>query len=257
MSDVKAKAAELLRLHHTGETLVLPTVWDAWSARAAVDAGFHALTIGSHPLADSRGQEDGEGMTLDDAIDGIARICASVDVPVSADVESGYGAAPAELVERVLEAGAVGVNVEDTVHGEGGRVREVAEHADYIAGLRQAADTAGVELVVNARTDAFVHGTATFDDPLAEVITRMQACEQAGARSLYPVRIPDGDALRAILDAVSTPLNVTCHPVDGSFAGSFEELTAAGVRRITFGPLLQMALGDPMAELLKPWAPAS
>lgn len=255
MSDIQTKASELLRLHHTGETLVLPTVWDAWSARAAADAGFLGLSIGSHPLADSRGQQDGEGMTLDDALDGISRICASVDLPVTADVESGYGTPAAELVKRVLAAGAVGINVEDTVHGEGGRIREVAEHADYIGELRQAADAAGVELVINARTDALVHGTERFADPLAEAITRMQACEQAGARSLYPVRLPDAAALHAMLDAVSTPLNVTAHPVDGSMSGSFEELKAAGVQRITFGPLLQMALGDPMAQLLRPWAP--
>ena len=90
MSDLKSLASDLLRLHHTDETLVLPTVWDVWSARAVVDAGFPALTIGSHPLADSRGQQDGEGMTLDDALDGIRRICSAVRVPVSADVESGY-----------------------------------------------------------------------------------------------------------------------------------------------------------------------
>ena len=101
-----------------------------------------AMTIGSHPLADSRGQQDGEGMTLDDALDGIRRICSAVRVPVSADVESGYDTPAAELVERVLDAGAVGINVEDTVHSQG-RVREVAEHADYIGALRQAADDAG------------------------------------------------------------------------------------------------------------------
>src|SRR5690606_29214594 len=128
--------------------VVLPTAWDAWSARTLVDAGFGALTIGSHPLAESRGQGDNEGMSLDDALEGIARITASVDVPVSADMESGYGAEPAELIERLLEAGAVGLNLEDTVHGEG-RMREPQEHADYIAGLRAAADAAGVDVVIN------------------------------------------------------------------------------------------------------------
>lgn len=167
MSDLKSLASDLLRLHHTDETLVLPTVWDVWSARAVVDAGFPALTIGSHPLADSRGQQDGEGMTLDDALDGIRRICSAVRVPVSADVESGYDTPAAELVERVLDAGAVGINVEDTVHSQD-RVREVAEHADYIGALRQAADEADVELVINARTDALLHGTDLFPDPVAE-----------------------------------------------------------------------------------------
>ena len=255
MSDVQTRASELLRLHHTGETLVLPTVWDAWSARTAADAGFAALSIGSHPLADSRGQQDGEGMSLDDALDGIRRICAAVDIPVSADVESGYGTPAAELVERVLEAGAVGINVEDTVHSEGGRVREIDEHADYIRALRQAADAAGVELVINARTDALLHGTATFADPLAEAITRVQACEAAGARSVYPVKVPDAATLTALQEAISGPINVTAHPVDGAASGSLAELRDLGVQRITFGPLLQAAVTEPLTRLLESWAP--
>lgn len=255
MSDVKTRASELLALHHSGQTLVLPTVWDAWSARTVVDAGFAALSIGSHPLADSRGQQDGEGMTLEDALDGIRRICSAVVVPVTADVESGYGAAPAELVERVLEAGAVGINVEDTVHSEGKRVREVAEHADYIGGLRQAADAAGVELVINARTDALLHGTDKFADPVAEAIARIRACEEAGARCVYPVKIPDLATLRTLMAATSLPLNVTAHPVDGATAGSLQELRDAGVQRVTFGPLLQQALAESVTELVNPWLP--
>ncbi|MEV8372294.1 isocitrate lyase/phosphoenolpyruvate mutase family protein [Kribbella sp. NPDC056861] len=252
MTDITAKATELLRLHHTGETLVLPTVWDAWSAKTVVDAGFPALSIGSHPLADSRGQKDNEGMTLDDALDGIRRVTGAVDVPVTADVESGYGTKAAELVERVLEAGAVGINIEDTLHHEG-RLREVQEHADYIGALRAAADQAGVDLVINARTDAFLGNVVTFDDPLAEALTRLKACEAAGARCVYPVKIPDAETLRTLLTELSGPVNVTAHPVDGAASGSYDELKAAGVQRITFGPLLQMALADKVAELVKPW----
>ncbi len=201
--DIATRATTLLDLHHTGSTLVLPNVWDAWSARVVADAGFAALSIGSHPLADSRGQGDNEDMSLDDALDGVRRICSAVpDVPVTADMESGYGAAPAELVERLLEAGAVGLNIEDTVHSDGGRMRSVAEHADYIGGLRQAADAAGVDLVINARTDAFIKKDQ-FEDPVAEAITRLRACEEAGARCVYPVGAPDaaiapGDPRRAL-----------------------------------------------------------
>ena len=134
--DIATRARTLLDLHHTGTTLVLPNVWDAWSARAVAEAGFPALSIGSHPLADSRGQGDNEDMTLDDALDGVRRICSAVpDVPVTADLESGYDTPAAELVERMLEAGAVGLNIEDTVHSQG-RMREPAEHADYIGAIR-------------------------------------------------------------------------------------------------------------------------
>ncbi len=252
MTDVATRARQLLALHHSGTTLVLPTVWDAWSARAVVDVGFQALTVGSHPLADSRGQGDNEDMTLDDALDGIRRIATAVDVPVSADVESGYDTPPAELVARVLEAGAVGINVEDTVHSEG-RMRSLREHADYIGALRAAADQAGVELVINARTDAFFQKTQVFDDPLAEAIQRLQACEAAGARCVYPVRAPDADAVRTLLAELSGPVNVIAHPVNGSAAGSLDDLRALGVHRVSFGPLLQMALAAPLQQLVAPW----
>lgn len=252
MTDTASRATELLRLHHTGRTLVLPTVWDAWSARAVVDAGFPALSIGSHPLADSRGQADNEAMSLDDALDGIRRITGAVDVPVTADVESGYDTPAAELVERVVEAGAAGINVEDTVHSEG-RMRERQEHADYIGALRAAADDAGVELVINARTDAFFQKTQVFDDPLAEAVARLQACEAAGARCVYPVKVPDADALRALLAELSGPVNAIAHPVNGSSAGSLDDLRALGVHRVTFGPMLQMALTEKLSALVTPW----
>ena len=251
-SDVARRASALLDLHDRGTTLVLPTVWDAWSAVAVAEVGFEALSIGSHPLADSRGQGDGEQMSLADALDGIARITAAVDVPVTADVESGYDTPAGELVERVLEAGAAGINVEDTVHSEG-RVRAVQEHADYIAAIRAAADEAGVDLVINARTDALLHGTERFADPVAEAVERIRAFEDAGARSVYPVKIPDAATLRTLLDAVAIPLNVTANPRSGAPAGSLHELRTAGVRRITFGPLLQAELAGPLQELVRPW----
>lgn len=251
--DLAARASRLLALHHAGTTLVLPTAWDAWSARAVVDAGFEALTIGSHPLADSRGQSDNEGMTLADALDSAARITAAVDVPVSLDVESGYGTPPAELVDRVLAAGVVGINVEDTVHGEDGRLRAPEEHAEYIGGLREAADAAGVELVINARTDVFLKPEGTFDDPMAEAIRRLRLCEEAGSRCSYPVKAPGAEGLRTLLAELSGPINEIAHPVDGSAAGSLDELRALGVHRVSFGPFLQRALTPSLTELIAPW----
>lgn len=253
MADVATLASQLLALHHTGTTVVLPTVWDAWSAKAMVDAGFQALTIGSHPLANSRGQRDNEGMTLDDALDGARRITEAVDVPVSLDAESGYATPAAELVERVLDAGAVGINIEDTVHSEAKRLRSVEEHADYIGQLRQAADTAGVELVINARTDVFLKPAGTFDDPLAEAIERLRACQHAGARCLYPVKAPDAETLTTLLAELTSPINVIAHPVNGSAAGSLDDLRALGVARVSFGPLLQGAITGPMEAMAGAW----
>ncbi len=251
--DTATRATTLLERHHTGTTLVLPNVWDAWSARVVADAGFPALSIGSHPLADSRGQGDKEDMSLDDALDGVRRICSAVpDVPVTADMEAGYATSPAELIERLLEAGAVGINIEDTVHSEGGRMRSSAEHADYIGALRQAADSAGVDVVINARTDVFVR-KGEFEDPVGEAITRLLACEEAGARCVYPVGALDAASLRTVLEALSGPVNVIADPRAGSAAGPLEDLQALGVHRVTFGPKLQQALAPDLAALVTPW----
>ncbi|RLV48236.1 isocitrate lyase/phosphoenolpyruvate mutase family protein [Nocardioides mangrovicus] len=247
------RAHALARLHREHTPLVLPTVWDVWSAKVAVDAGFAALTIGSHPLADSRGAADHEGQTLEEVVAAVAPIVAAVGeqgIPVSVDLEAGYGRAPDEVVAGLLEAGGVGLNIEDTVHSEGGRVRTTAEHADYIAGVRAAADEAGVPVWINGRTDLFLHA----DDAHAvadEALERLQALVEAGADSVYPVRIQNDDALiERVVAAVSVPVNCTAHPVDHDLA----RFARLGVGRITFGPLLQSALTDATKQLLVPWA---
>lgn len=254
MTTPATHADRLLSLHTTGRPLVLPTVWDPWSAEAVVAAGFEAITVGSHPLADALGRPDGEDLSLAEALEVVGRITRAVDVPVSADLESGYATPAAELVDRLLEAGAVGVNIEDTVHSEGGRLRGAQEHADYIAAVRQRADEAGVHVVVNGRTDVF-RTEEPVDDRLAEAVHRLRLLEEAGADSLYPVALPDRETLVRLLDAVSAPLNVTAHPVTGAKPGDLglAELTELGVRRVTFGPLLQAALTDHVTESLTGW----
>ena len=253
MTDVKALATTFAQAHESGRTLVLPTVWDTWSAGVAVEAGFEGLTIGSHPVADAIGSSDGENMDFADYLDKIKRITSSVEVPVSADVESGYGLQPAELIERLLEAGAVGANIEDVVHSEGKRVRDRQEHADYIAAARAAADEAGVDFVINGRTDAVKLGTDVFEDPLAEAAERIKLMESAGARAVYPVGLVTADQVSQLVSAVSIPLNVTAHPADGHGAGDIAALTTLGVRRVTFGPLWQKWLGELSAGQLGKW----
>lgn len=250
---LSAKAKTLLELHHSHTPVVLPTAWDAWSAKLIESAGYSALTVGSHPLADSLGAADGEVMTLSQALKAIARITAAVDIPVSADLESGYDTEAAELVERTLEAGVVGINIEDTVHSRGS-MRSPQEHADYIAAIRAAAEDAGVHLVINARTDVYKHAE-DFADPLAETIHRLNLLEAAGADSLYPVGLPNTEVLTSILEAVSTPVNVTAHPQHGAIPDqlSLEELTGLGVSRVSFGPLLQAALSEEANTLLNAW----
>ena len=253
MLDVQQKAATFAQAHESGDLLVLPTVWDAWSARLAESAGFQGLTVGSHPVGDALGPGDGEAMNFNDYMRATTRIVTAVDLPVSVDVESGYGMAATELVQRVLETGAVGINIEDTVRRENGRMRDREEHAQYIADARAAADQAGVDLVINGRTDALIHGTTLFEDPLAEAVERIRLLEQAGARSVYPVGLPDGQSAAAVVAAVSVPVNVTAHPVDGAKAGSLAELRQLGVRRVSFGPLWQAALAETSRQQLASW----
>ena len=107
------QADAFLALHQPGNPVILPTVWDAWSAKLAVGAGFRALTIGSKPVAESLGKADGEGMSFTEALDRARQITAAVDVPVSLDIESGYAQSPTRLVEGLLDAGVVGCNLED------------------------------------------------------------------------------------------------------------------------------------------------
>lgn len=253
MSDVGARAAALAALHESGEMVVLPTVWDTWSARVAADAGFAGLTVGSHPVADAIGSADGENMDFSEYLEVVKRISDAVDLPVSADVESGYGLEPAELISRLLEAGAVGANIEDVVHKEDKRIRDRQEHADYIAGARRAADDAGVQFVINGRTDAVKLGADVFADPLQEARDRITLMEQAGARAVYPVGLSTADQVTRLVGAVSIPVNVTAHPVKGHGAGDMAALKSLGVRRVTFGPLWQMWLSEVSAEQLSAW----
>lgn len=247
------RADALLGLHQPGNPVVLPTVWDAWSARLAVEAGFAALTVGSHPMADSVGKPDGEGMSFDDALARVAQITAAVDVPVSVDIESGYGQPAARLIEGLLGVGAVGLNIEDTVHSEGKRLRSSAEHAELVGALRSAADAAGVHVVINARTDVFLRNDAVDEggsaDRVEQAVARLTEAAAAGADVLYPVGRHDPETLRRLAAELPLPVNAIALP-DQDDPASFGPL---GVARISFGPFLQAALAGRARELLARW----
>jgi 2-methylisocitrate lyase-like PEP mutase family enzyme len=252
MSDqiLQERAQALLALHQPGNPVILPTVWDAWSARLAVDAGFAALTVGSHPLADSIGKADQEGMTFEDVLTRVKQITAAVDVPISVDIESGYGESPTRLITGLLDAGAVGLNIEDTVHSEGGRLRSSSEHAELVGALRKAADAAGVHVVINARTDLFLRADGYESDRVDRAIARLKEAAAAGADSLYPVGFHDPDTLRRLATELPLPINAIALP-DQSDPASFGPL---GVGRISFGPFLQRALSGQAEEMLARWA---
>lgn len=246
---LQERASAFLGLHQPGNPGVLPTVWDAWSAQLAVDAGFAAVTVGSHPLAASIGKADGEAMSFDDLLARVAQITAAVDVPVSVDIESGYGERPVRIIEGLLEAGAVGFNLEDTVHREGKRLRTPAEHAALVGELRAAADAAGVHVVINARTDLFLRNDGDDLDRVDRAIARLSESAAAGADSLFPAGLGDPEGLARFTSAVALPVSVTVPPDTADRAA----LAALGVGRITFGPFLQWALGARANEILARW----
>ena len=248
-TTLQDRAAALLALHRPGNPVVLPTVWDAWSARLAVGEGFSALTVGSHPLAESIGKSDGEGMSFDDLLTRVRQITEAVDVPVSVDIESGYGERPERLIEGLLDVGAVGFNLEDTVHKEDKRLRSPAEHAELVGQLRAAADAAGVHVVINARTDLFLRKDGDAADRVDRGIARLSEAAAAGADSLFPAGLADPEGLGRFVSAVPLPVSVTV-PADSA---DLAALAAIGVGRITFGPFLQAVLSARAKDVLRRW----
>jgi 2-methylisocitrate lyase-like PEP mutase family enzyme len=247
--NLAQQADALLAMHQPGNPVILPTVWDAWSARLAVDAGFAALTVGSHPVADSIGREDNEGMTFDELLTRVRQITDAVDVPVSVDIESGYGEAPTRLIDGLLGAGAVGLNIEDTVHADGGRLRSATEHAELVGALRQAADAVGVHVVLNARTDLFLRQIGDESDRLDRAVSRLAECAAAGADVLYPVGMHSPDTLRRLATELPLPINAIAAPdqVDPASLGPL------GVARVSFGPFFQWALAEHAKQILARW----
>ncbi|MFV8184106.1 MULTISPECIES: isocitrate lyase/PEP mutase family protein [unclassified Streptomyces] len=221
MSKVEAFRA----LHHgrlPGDPLVLPGPWDAVSARVFTEAGFPALATPSAGIAASLGHEDGS-TPADEMFAAVTRVVRAVDVPVSADVEDGYGLAPKELVERLLETGAVGCNLEDSHAGE---LKDPRRHADWLAEVRAAA---GDRLFVNARVDTFAHGDG---DP-EQAIERAALYVAAGADCVYPIGAP-ADILPLLRSGIQGPVNMLAR-LDGK-GPSLTELGELGATRITFGP---------------------
>ncbi|MER5543450.1 isocitrate lyase/phosphoenolpyruvate mutase family protein [Streptomyces sp. CG4] len=220
---------EEFRALHLGraqdDPLVLPGPWDAAGARVFVEAGFPALATPSAGVAASLGYEDGS-TPADEMFAAVARITRSVDVPVSADIERGYGLAPKEIVERLLEAGAVGCNLEDSA---GGVLKDPREQAEFLAEFRAAA---GDRLFLNARVDVFVHG----DKDPERAIERAALYVAAGADCVYPISAP-ADVLPLLRAGIEGPVNINARP-DGE-GPSLTALGELGATRITFGPGLQ------------------
>lgn len=241
-----AEQARVLRaLHRPGEPLVLPNAWDVPSAKAVQAAGFPVVATGSAAVAEALGYADHEATPPAEVFAATARIASSVILPVTADVESGYGLSAGDLVEGLLGAGAVGCNLEDTRHPANELV-DPDTQAAWIAEVRAAASAAGVDLVVNARTDVFLHQWGTPEERLAEAVRRSRAYLEAGADCAYPILADDADDIAALVKGIGGPVNALARPQ----APSLAQLASLGVARISYGPGLYRASQAYLGQLL-------
>lgn len=244
------KDQKFLDLTRAGR-LLLPNAWDAVSARIFEDAGFPAIGTTSAGIAYTRGRPDAQRIGRDAMIHEIASIAAAVDVPVTADIEAGYGPAAADVaktVEAVLDAGAVGVNLEDNAHGATPEpLFGIAEQNARIAAARSAAERRGVSLVINARTDTFLSGLgADLDERIAMTIERGRAYLSAGADLVFVPGAIDPAVLAQLADAIG-PISVMALPG----AASADALFAAGARRVSLGPIAMLATLGVLREIAK------
>jgi 2-methylisocitrate lyase-like PEP mutase family enzyme len=238
---LREKAERLRRLHHGPPILVLPNAWDVASARLFARAGFPAIGTTSAGIAATLGYPDGEQVDPDEMLEVVGRIARGVPgVPVTADVEAGYGDGPdaiARTVRHVLAAGAVGINLEDTRTTPDGAtaLRDVAGQVERIRAAREAAAEAGVPLVVNARTDVFLlppgEGEPDGERRLAEAVARSRAYLASGADCAFVPGLRDADRIAALVRDVAGPVNILAGPGVPD-AGDLERL---GVARVSVG----------------------
>jgi 2-methylisocitrate lyase-like PEP mutase family enzyme len=232
MSALADRADALRALHDARDPLVLPNAWDVASARRFAVAGAPAVGTSSAAVARSLGSEDGERMTAGEMLDAVDRMARAVDVPVSADLEAGYGLDATALVAGLLGAGAVGCNLEDTDHARWG-LRDVGDQAAWLTEVKLAGREAGVDLVLNARIDVHLRGAT-----LEEGLERARAYRTAGADCVYPIGVRSEDAIAAYV-AAGQRVNVLALP-DGP---PLARLRALGVVRVSFGAgLAELAL---------------
>jgi 2-methylisocitrate lyase-like PEP mutase family enzyme len=235
----KAAAAKLRALHAAG-VLVLPNAWDAGSAVVIALAGARAIATTSGGIAWSLGRSDGQRLTRAEMIERVREIAAAVTIPVTADIEGGYGPGPGDVavtVEAVIAVGAVGVNIEDS-RAPGGPLFDPAEQAERIQAARAASALAGLpELFINARTDVFLYGIGVPETRLDDVLARSDAYAKTGADGLFVPGLTDLQAITELAEASPLPVNVMAGP--GSPLVS--ELAAAGVRRVSIGTALTQA----------------
>lgn len=236
----KERAAHFRRLHEN-RPLILPNAWDAASARVIEQAGAPAIATTSAAVSWTLGRGDGQKVTRDEMLQVIRAIARTVEVPVTADVEGGYGTGSvqdvAETVREVVAAGVAGINLEDTPGVNGETLLAPEAHAERIRAARQAAEDAGGDLVVNARVDVYLFQVGAPETRFDEAVRRARIYREAGADCLFVPGVLDAETIGALVRAIDGPLNVMAKPG----APDMREMGRLGVARVSLGPALALA----------------
>ena len=238
-SERQQRKAEAFKALHEGEPFVIPNPWDAGSARALEALGFPGLATTSSGFAFSLGRLDG-GVTLDEVAAHVSALDAATGLPISVDLEDGFGPEPedaARAITRVAEAGAVGGSIED--YDRSGRIYERGHAAERVAAAADAVAKLDFPFMLAGRAENHIRGNPDLDD----TIGRLQAYEAAGADVLYAPGLRTVDEIRTVCDAVSRPVNVLAVP-----ALSFEEIAGAGAQRVSVGGALTWVAAKAFAD---------
>ena len=234
-SPAQAEKAKLfLSLHQGPRILVLPNAWDVASARIFEDAGFPAIATTSSGIANSLGYPDGQVIERDEMLEVVARIVRAVSVPVTADMEAGYGATPDDMAataRAAIEAGAVGLNLEDAIGEGSGKLFDVPLQTEKIRAMLAAGKKMGVELVLNARTDIYLEEVGEPSTRAARTIERLNAYREAGAASLFAPGVKDAATIEQLARGVRGPLNI----LGVAGAPPVPALEKMGVARVSIG----------------------
>jgi 2-methylisocitrate lyase-like PEP mutase family enzyme len=237
------KAAQLKKLHGGGKILVLPNAWDVVSARIVEEIGFPAVATTSAGVAASLGYPDGQRVSRREMLDVVARVARAVQVPVTADLEAGYGTSPEDMAATardLIAAGGVGLNLEDVTGEDESTQVEIRLQTEKIRALREASASAGVPLVINARTDIYLLPIGPAETRFERTVERLRAYAKAGADCLFVPAVKDAETIAKLVKAVEAPLNVLLLPGAPNIAA----LEKLGVARASIGSgLMRAALG--------------
>jgi 2-methylisocitrate lyase-like PEP mutase family enzyme len=240
--DIRAqaqKAEQFRKMHHGPRMLVLANAWDVVSARILEECGHPAIATSSAAVAFSRGYPDGQIISRDEMLDVVGRIARAVRVSVTADLEAGYGTTPkdmADTTKAAIEAGAIGMNLEDAGDDDGSLV-DLPLQVEKIRAIRETARSLGVPFVLNARTDVYLSSIGPEATRFERTVERLRAYRDAGADCLFAPGVHDKEAISKLVKAVAAPLNILITPQ----CPSLTELEKIGVARVTAGSTVMRA----------------